>query len=102
MKRYDQAVAVDNDHIRRVNGETRIYTVEYESVGYIKLFNVNGVIFSSNGNVAQLTAMDRFPVDSEEELHANSVIRTNINWENKPRLYFACALSNKQAYIEEK
>jgi hypothetical protein len=69
--------------------------VEYENAGYIKLFDVPGILFDSNGNIVVMSAVDRFSVDSGEELTAHSVVRSNVNWSPGVSLRYACSLLNK-------
>jgi hypothetical protein len=102
MLRYDQVCVVENNHIRQVNGKTRIYTIEFSEREYVSLFDVPGVLFDrTTGRVSRCSPVDRFPFDWKEKLTENSVIRTNVNWDNNPRLIYACALINKDLYSKE-
>jgi len=84
MKKYDQCVVVENGRLREVNGQTRIYTIEYVKFERVKLFQVPKIRFYEDGTLIPNT---------------NS---NNPAWrENNVQLINACALVNKEQYIKE-
>lgn len=100
MQRYDQVVCVRDGCVRTVNNHTRIYTIECVEGSLLQLFDVPGVLFDLQGSVARCTPVDRFAADCKEKLNAHSIVRTNVNWQPNDKLYYACALRNKDYYKE--